>query len=140
MSKPKYSIISPEDISLDERYSFSYNPEEQPDVQRFYCITLKCFESWSQKIYEIFSTLRYCEIETYVEISKAGRLHFHGYIRITDIANFYFYDLRKLKHYGTFEIDFIEQDENWDAYIKKQSWFMEDFCKKNNMQYHFNTE
>lgn len=138
MIDSKFKIIKPEECLPNILYSFSYNPESQPTVQRFYNISLKCFESWSQEIYEIFTSLRNCTIRTYMEISKAGRLHFHGYIKIQDIVNFYFYDLKKLKHYGTFEIDFINDPLKWDLYIKKQKPYMELFCKVNDMTYEFN--
>jgi len=134
----KFKVIKPEECVIKQKYSFSYNPDTQPTIQRFYNITLKCFEDWSQQIYDVFTTLRYSTVQTYMEMSKAGRLHFHGYIVINDIANFYFYDLKKLKHYGTFEIDFITDPLIWDLYIKKQKDFMEIFCTNNEMVYHFN--
>lgn len=137
MIDTKFKVIKPEDCVIDTLYSFSYNPEEQPDIQRFYNIRLNEFESWSQRVYEVFASLRYSHIRTYMEISRSGRLHFHGYIKIKDIVQFYFYDLRKLKHYGTFEIDFINDPLKWDLYIKKQKEMMEPFCKKNSMLYEY---
>lgn len=136
--KEKYSILKPEDIVLFNRYSFSFNPEDQPKPQRFYSITLNLFTSWAEQIYNMFVSLRYCEVETYMEISKSSRLHFHGYIKINDIFNFYFYDLPKIKHYGTLEIDHIKDPLVWDLYIKKQKSFCELFCAKHNIIYHFN--
>lgn len=137
MIDSKFKVIKPEDIVIKNRYSFSFNPEEQPKPQRFYNVTLNCFESWSQKVYEVFASLRFAEVETFMEISKGGRLHFHGYIKVNDIPSFYFYEIPKLKHYGTFEIDIINDPMLWDLYIKKQKSFMSKFCKKNRMQYMF---
>lgn len=135
MIDSKFKCIKPEQVIPDMNYAFSYNPEEQPTPQRFYNITLNCFESWSQKIYEIFATLRYCEIETYMEISKNGRLHFHGYIRISDIPKFFFYDIKKLRHHGTYEIDEINDEDTWIDYCVKQREYMTDFCIENCMEY-----
>lgn len=72
-----------------------------------------------------------------MEISKGSRLHFHGYITVHDVIKFYYYDIRKLKHYGTFEIDFIQDPMIWDLYIKKQKDKMDKFCHENNMQYEY---
>lgn len=135
--KAAHQCIKPEDVIPFNKYTFSYNPEEQPSVQRFYSIRLNEMESWSQKIYDVFDSLKYSRIDTYVEISGSGRLHFHGYIRIYDIPNFYFYDLKKLKHYGTYEIDFITDPLKWDLYCKKQKDFMDQFCSKNGIIYHY---
>lgn len=137
MIRNKYEIVKPEDVRVNTRYTFSFNPEEQPKPQRFYNITLTLFSSWSEKNIELFKSMKYAKIETYMEISKNSRLHYHGYIKILDIVNFYFFEVPKLKHYGTFEIDFISDPMTWDLYCKKQKDEMEKFCNKNNMLYHY---
>lgn len=131
----KYKLIKPEEVVINTNYAFSFNPEDQPCTSVFYNVKIDEFESWSKKQYKTFSILRYSTIQTFMEISKGGRLHFHGYIKINDIPNFYFYDLKRLMKEGTFEIDFIKDPLIWDLYIKKQKPFMEKFCSINNMDY-----
>lgn len=137
MLKKKHSCVKPEDMVTFHRYSFSYNPEDQPDVQRFYCMKLLEYESWFGRYYDIFDSLKYSSVRTFVEISSQGRIHFHGYIKINDIYQFFFHDMKKLKCYGTFEIDQITDPLKWDLYIKKQKHFMEEFCFKNHIIYNF---
>jgi len=139
MIKPKFkhNIIKPEDVVEGCTYSFSYNPEEQPKPQRFYNISLSLFKSWSDTLNDIFNSFKYCKFHHYMEISSNSRLHFHGYIKINNISKFYFYEIQKLKHYGTFEIDFITDPLIWDLYIKKQKSFMEIFCSENEMTYEY---
>lgn len=133
--KHKYSAIAPEDVKTDELLSFSYNPEEQPLFEKFYSMKLNNLKDWSRRQKDILTSLRYAEVEVVLECSRQGRLHYHGYIMIKDPIEFYLKDLKKLKHYGTYEIDTIQDYEKWSSYIYKQLKYMKGFCDKYDMIY-----
>lgn len=133
--KAKYSCIPPECVKTDELYTFSFNPEEQPLFEKFYKMKLNNLKDWSQQMYNILISLKYAEVECVLECSRQGRLHYHGWIMIKDPIEFYLKDLKKLKHYGTYEIDYIKDDEVWSTYVYKQMKHMKSFCDKYDMIY-----
>lgn len=132
--KPKYSCIPMEMMVKDGIYSFTYNPEEQPLVEKFYNIKLNTLKAFQEQIVERLH-LHYAEVNVVTELSSAGRLHYHGIIKIKDPCNFIFYDLRKLKHYGCYEIDTIESQAKWSEYCNKNTRLMSEWCKKNDIPY-----
>lgn len=133
--KYKHNIIEPEKVNPDELLSFSFNPEEQPLFEKFYCMRLNNLADWSRRQKDILSTLRYAKVSCVLEISRKGRMHMHGFIKIHKIAEFYLMDLKKLMHYGTLEIDSITNVEKWYDYIYKCSKFMRPYCERNDMVY-----
>lgn len=133
--KFKHNIISPEDVDLDKVMSFSFNPEEQPLFEKFYSMRLNNLEDWSRRQKDILTSLRYCKISAVVECSRKGRLHYHGFIKISKVIEFYLMDLKKLMHYGTLEIDGIDDIDKWVTYVTKQEKYMRKFCENNNMVY-----
>lgn len=135
--KFKHNIISPEDVVPNKLLTFSFNPEEQPLFQKFYTMKLNNLKDWSQQINNIISSMKYCKITAYLEISRKSRLHLHGFINITHIIKFYLCDLKKLMHYGTLEIDIINDNEIWTKYVLKQEKMMQSFAKNNDMYYEY---
>lgn len=135
----KYSCVKPEDVKVGESYSFSYNPEDQPLVELFYKVKLNTFSAWSRFYYDLFKSMKYCQVHLQMEISSGARLHYHGYIIITDIVKFFMYEIKRLRHYGTYEIDTIKDRDKWEAYIDKQGDIMKIFCAKEEMQYEIDT-
>lgn len=133
--KFKYSCIKPEDCYTGVLYSFSINPQEQPEFQCFYRMKLNTLRDWSQQFEDKMSKVHYCEYTLTCEIGSGGRLHYHGYIKINNIVKFYLHDLRYLKELGTYEIDKIEDKEVWNIYVEKQKRFMEKYCKENDIKY-----
>lgn len=109
----KYSLPSMEDAILNYAYAFSYNPQFQPsDYQGD-------FEKWYNSIIKILCKMKGCEISFSVELSKLGRLHFHGTLIMTTLWKFYYYDVKLLMNEGTFEIDTIKSIDEWQAYVDK---------------------
>jgi len=135
--KPKNAVIKPECAIKYGKYAFSFNPQDQPDIQRFYSVKLTAFESWFESYYDLFRSMKYCIIQCVPEISAGSRIHWHGYIKILDQFNFYLYEVKRLEHHGTIEIDTYNPME-WDLYIKKQKDFVEPWCSKSNVTYWFN--
>lgn len=131
----KYNAIPPEEVNTTELYSFSFNPEEQPLFERFYSCKLNNLKDWSQQQYNILTSLKYAEVECVLECSRQGRLHWHGWIIIREPIDFYLKDIKKLKHYGTYEIDHIEDSEKWSNYVYKQMKHMKKFADRNSMIY-----
>lgn len=136
----KYQCVKPEECHMDKLYSFSYNPEEQPLFEKFYKMKLNNLRDWSNQQRQILSSLRYCTVDVVQEISSKGRLHYHGYIMITDIVRFYLHDLAKLRHYGTYEIDHITDEDVWRTYVYKQERFMKQYCETNEMVYNITND
>lgn len=134
-NKQKYSCLKPEMLHLKTEYSFSYNPEEQPLFEQFYKVKLNTLNKWSEYYSALFTSLKYCKIICYMEISSKGRFHYHGLVMVTDIPRFIINDLAKLRHYGTYEIDEIKDKTVWLDYCLKQQRFMEKYCKDNDMLY-----
>lgn len=131
----KYSCIKPEDVLEGVEYSFSFNPEDQPHFDRFYNMKLNTLSNWSDNQFDILTSLKYCTVNVYLEISSKARFHYHGVIKIHHIPNFYIHDLAKVRNYGTYEIDYIKDIEVWTSYVTKQKHIMEDYCNKHNMKY-----
>lgn len=136
---PKYAhrTVKPENMILNTNYAFSLNPQQQPEIVNFYKVKLNTYKDWSNQIYDKFRTMRYCKISTYLEISKLGRFHFHGTIKIHDKIKFVLYDLKRLMDIGTLEIDTIEDEMKWHLYCTKLKYEMEQFCCENDMDYRF---
>lgn len=136
--KVKYNCIKPEEVVDNTLYTFSFNPEEQPMFQKFYSMTLNNLKDWSQQQHNILTSLKYCKVECYMEISSGGRLHFHGYIKITDTVNFFLKTIKHIRHYGTYEIDHITDHEKWSEYVSKMEKKMKTFCENHSMIYKIN--
>ncbi|AXH77524.1 MAG: putative replicase [Cressdnaviricota sp.] len=119
------SAPSPENLQICKWYSFTYNPIDQPPQKDDY-------------MYEVFETMNefrrfmaeFVSFESYLypELSSQGRLHYHGIIRVYDPMRFYLNDLIRLRTFGCYEIDTIEDISIWLLYCKKQRdmWDMED--------------
>lgn len=136
----KYNCLSPEDINCLEYYTFTLSPQEQPLQTNLGKMKLNCIYNWyHEKIIRSLNRLHYCKYTLFTEISKSGRLHYHGTIKIEEIAMFYYHDVPLLKHIGTYEIDTIKDHKIWKTYCLKQKGFMRDFCTKNDIEYVINT-
>lgn len=59
------------------------------------------------------------------EISHKGRYHFHGYIEIINVSQFYLYAIPKLMGFSRIEIDTIKDHQIWANYIYKNREIME---------------
>lgn len=130
----KYKMINLEEIEIGKTYSFSYNDQEQPLFEKFYKMKLNNLRDWSNSQKERL-TLKYADVDMYLELSPKGRFHWHGKILIRDPVKFIIHDLAKLRHYGTYEIDTITDTDKWDNYITKQQKYMEKYANNNNMIY-----
>lgn len=121
----------PEEMIVNRKYAFTFNPEKQPLNPNFKLDLI----TWHNGIDNIFKSLKYCHVVLQPELSSGCRWHYHGYIEINDIMMFYIYDLNHIRQSGSYEIDTIENEITWVNYVCKQSELMKPICKKYGIPY-----
>lgn len=126
----KHKILAPEEMSLEQWYTFTYNPETQPRRPNMMIDLI----SWHNGMDHKFKR-KYCQIEAVPEISSNGRFHYHGLIKITNIMKFYIEDLPVLRDGATYEIDTISDMTAWKTYMYKQQYLMEPLTKEYGIPY-----
>lgn len=118
-----FKCPKPEDVMLGEAYAFTLNPAEQP-----YCLmTHAKVVQFYDELKECMLKMHGCEITMHPELSVKQRLHFHGYIKITDKMLFYFHDITVLNNYGNIDIEKINDPLIWDLYVYKNRDMMADY-------------
>lgn len=55
----------------------------------------------------------------FLEVSRGGRLHLHGWFSFSNTIEFFLYVPSKLKMFGRYEMDTIEDQEYWKSYCTK---------------------
>lgn len=128
----RYKIFSPEDAEENIDYSFTLNID--PDLIRKYNNLTNQYYQYLNKL----KHLKYCNYDVTFEISKLGKLHLHGKIKINNIQKFYFYDVKKLMESFSFEIDTIDNVEKWDEYINKNYSSIKELFKEYNLKPNIN--
>jgi len=123
-SASRWTLPSMEHAKTNIKYAFSFNPESQPCSYASDRI-----QKWWVEQVKLFGSLKGSSIELSVEISKTGRLHFHGVIQLTTLWKFYYYDVPKLMKDGAFEIDTISKHDEWMAYVDKNKDEMSEMMK-----------
>jgi len=111
-NKEKHTLISPENLTLGQVYTFNYNPVDQPH-DPFHP------DEWLREMHRTIKSLFGCRIICYPEYSKMGRWHVHGFFYPLNVNYFYLKDLPKLVPYGALEIDTITDFYTWNNYIRK---------------------
>jgi len=120
--KEKHSLLSAENVTIGELYTFTYNPDDQPD-DPFHP------DVWLREMHRTFKSLYGCRIVLYPEYSKLHRWHLHGHFYITNINYFYLKDLPKLIPYGTIEMDTIGDFQEWHNYERKSRHFVSELLE-----------
>lgn len=119
----KAKIISPEEIILKTKYSFTINPNdkrqyfENTEGVAFHRIN-KLKEFMEQELLEIPNV----DIDIYMECSRNGRLHFHGTIcfnTIDSIKTFYISKINQWLTFSNIEIAELKDPEIWLVYCTK---------------------
>ncbi len=109
----------------DEIYSFTVNPSDAGQFFRGNSIhRIRDAINYNVKHFNNI-LVDYSDITLYPEISRQGRIHYHGYIRINDVFNFHVNTLHKLKDKYIYEIDTIKDSDIWSKYILKDKSIME---------------
>lgn len=110
----RWSLPAMEHAKVNLLYAFSFNPESQP------CSWASDkMNKWFTDMIKVLGHLKACTVEMSIEISKLGRLHFHGTLQISSLWKFYYYDVPFLCKEGSFEIDTIKSIDEWQAYVDK---------------------
>jgi hypothetical protein len=124
----KNSSLKIEDIKIDVFYAISISPDDNHQEWGI----KKDNQSYKQRL-DLFKTnqsllinriLQPCRYKLFLEISPLGRLHWHGKIKFVDmdcVKRFYLTQIHQLTSVATFELDEIEDDDKWQAYITKQN-------------------
>lgn len=138
--KQQYDVrISPEDAKLGVPYCFNLNPKVQcSDYDDGYL--LSSVRNWYDTIAKQLSTISHCDLELCLEISRTGRLHFHGTLTIRNyIGKFYSRDIPKFQGIGSFKLCEWKDCDNssyrdWQSYCDKQKIIIEEFCKQEEIE------
>lgn len=129
--KPTVTIVSPETIKPLVWYTLTLNPcddlqylkaEDRVESLKSY------FINWFLKRHTCFK----CEV--YMEVSRTGRLHFHGKIawyNHVDIKTFFTIDIIDILSKFQMEIDSISDPEKWEVYITKSKHLKFPYIKSN---------
>lgn len=134
-STSRWSLPSMEHAKVNVEYAFSFNPESQP-----VSYASDRLQKWWIEMAKLFGSFKGSTVNLSVEISKLGRLHFHGTIKISTLWKFYYYDVPKLMKDGAFEIDTIGKYDEWMAYVNKNKDEMSEMMKAFGLPYSLATE
>lgn len=130
-------------------YAFSINPKDELQGDQGISLISRA-EKYKHIIKKLTSFLKKWDIEyeLYPELSTPDptriyvvkncqpRLHFHGYIKIKYITQFYLYCYVKLvKLIGIYKIKEITDDKKWRKYISKDSFPMKQICNELGIKY-----
>lgn len=132
----KLDVLSPEVIEQNVFYTFSFNPKVQP-VRHKAGFKCSAFTEWQNDVLRTFRKSTNAMYDLNLELSRAGRLHYHGKIKILNIINFYIQDLPHLADEGVIEIDTIKDSEVWEKYCHKQELLMKPFCQIHGLIYNY---
>jgi len=132
-TKNRHTLLAPEEIELDAWYTFNLNPAEQ-DLGEV--VPNRRWSVVRTEIQLLIDLLKGSEIEGCLELSRMGRIHMHGWIKFTDITEFYM-RIPKVLNRATLEIDTIANPETWEKYTRKQNHLLKgyDFEIKRNVNY-----
>jgi len=133
-----HKIICPEKVVLNEILTFSVNPVATPYKTKRKGERVLNLPPFLNSIIKRLSKLRYCDYKLNPEISCNGKWHFHGEIKITEIINFYCFDLPLLQELGAFEIDTIKDIEIWRTYCTKLKELTEPYLRSLKINYEIN--
>jgi len=117
--------IKPEDNLRGGTYTFTFNPEDQPDIT-----ICESFKEWWSVIHSVMNQLKGAKVRMWLELSQKGRWHFHGLIKIYNPLKFYLYDIHKLNEEGHYEIDTYDGYDGfayWLQYCVKQQSLVEEY-------------
>lgn len=125
------SVVAP-DVYMRDGYSkltITINPARQEfgSLDRFIIVT--------GLIYKLLKSLKHANYYMYPELSGKGRIHYHGWLEIHDVPQFYLMDVPRLIEHGHIKIDTHDGTDKWDIYITKSTGYMNDLTNTN---IHFN--
>jgi len=141
-SKRMHDIrITPETMCPGASNCFTINPKDQPSNYEDGHL-IGSVQQWADAIKRKFRTLRYCNAKIFLEISREGRLHFHGNltVREREIGHFFAKDIPILCGIGAIKLssEFVKDKnskyETWQDYCDKQKEIILTFVAKENIE------
>lgn len=120
--KPKTDLIDYENWKIDTWYALTLNPSDK----------YQHFESGSRlatvikELTEVLCLYSHLSFQLWLEVSKKGRLHWHGYCKTEEEKDknlFFIHGLPRLLRRCTMVIRDINDDVEWDKYVHKQWQF-----------------
>lgn len=110
--KPKNQGVKFDFLAPLKHYAFTINPKQEcksSNIKGWYR------DQWN----ELRSIIKGCSAQLHLESSPTGRLHWHGYIKVTNVADFRSF-LYALALHGTYVIKEQFEGREWEEYIQKQ--------------------
>lgn len=136
----KKTLLEPESVEPDVLYTFTINYAIEDNRANRNKSFFETFHDQSRAIYDI----KHCNYKIYPELSRVGKLHWHGNIMFKNyaqIALFYAIELPRLMKIAQIEIDTIADTDKWTEYIMKGRKYMTQLCTKIKADYeHTNME
>lgn len=128
LRKPKNQIPEMDSIFTGIAYAFSFNPSDKHQYFGQSNRLNKCVSDLDSIF--LYKSMKY---ELYPELSRKGRIHFHGYVIFDEPIEGYMYSIPLLLKHGTITIIPIEDSLKWMEYCCKQYKFHE-YCQYNLIQ------
>lgn len=130
MYNEKHQCIDPEDASTGIKYALTINPNDgnQSFTKQYSKRVSDFVENSYRNISHFFHGSGIIWLLK-LEVSKGGRLHYHGWLTFTSqesIRNFYIGIIPKLKYYCTYCLKSISDSydskkyKSWKEYVMKQ--------------------
>lgn len=124
ITKPKHVLLSYDELENGCMYAFTFNPSDQPKPS---CLGV---HEWYGEMKGFFNGMQYSKYRLYTEVSKTGRFHFHGFIKIINRLKFCIKEVNQLTTFGTVCIKRLKTMEDyleWLAYCNKQQNEINDY-------------
>jgi len=115
----KYKCPKLETLKVGTTYTFTFNPSNEGQY-----FNSEERVSLVKHQMELLVVRLSAEIKVQLEVSRMGRLHWHGTIKFPyekNIADFFILQINKLQDKGTYEIDTIKDQTEWSTYCSKQT-------------------
>lgn len=139
----KKTLLEPEAMDINVWYTITINLSPNINYQSILDSGTKQRKN-ERSMFDIISTERAMIMELlngqyktryvlFPELSRTGRLHWHGMIRFTKpehIGIFYMHKLPRIMKVANVEIDIIEDMEKWKTYCMKGNKYMEPMLKE----------
>lgn len=120
-------MLSPEVIKVDTLYALTINPND--DHQYWKSSSTEDRLSDFNTYWQAYIQLLTAEIHCNTEVSKIGRLHYHGTISFKtqkNINDFYINNFYKLANISNVMITLISDLDGWEDYYCKASHMIKD--------------
>lgn len=135
-----HKVPDPKELKVGVLYAISLNPGALPVIYAEKNDSFKYnYRHYTNTILNKINKCVNCNINVNPELSSSGKWHYHGWIKIQDLARFMLYDIKILKQYFCFEIDTIANEDKWREYVLKGEFYMKEFCESEKIPYKIQT-